>query len=143
MKKTITIIGGIIGAFILMGIGAAIGSPPESETTAAVVTVTPAPVETQVETVVETVVETTPQVCLDALDEGEVVIAAAAVGFGLFGEFAGLSAEAVGAAAEWDIATLDRLTIEIGGVADNLSAQTDIVTASNYETLAAACRNGS
>jgi len=139
MKKTITIIGGIIGAFILMGIGAAIGSPPESETTAAVVTVTPAPVETQV----ETVVETTPQVCLDALDEGEVVIAAAAVGFGLFGEFAGLSAEAVGAAAEWDIATLDRLTIEIGGVADNLSAQTDIVTASNYETLAAACRNGS
>ena len=139
MKKTITIIGGIIGAFVLMGIGAAIGSPPESETTAAVVTVTPAPVETQV----ETVVETTPQVCLDALDEGEVVIAAAAVGFGLFGEFAGLSAEAVGAAAEWDIATLDRLTIEIGGVADNLSAQTDIVTASNYETLAAACRNGS
>ena len=139
MKKTITIIGGIIGAFVLMGIGAAIGSPPESETTAAVVTVTPAPVETQV----ETVVETTPQVCLDALDEGEVVIAAAAVGFGLFGEFAGLSAEAVGAAAEWDIATLDRLTIEIGGVADNLSAQTDIVTASNYKTLAAACRNGS
>ena len=138
MKKPIIIIGSIVGAFIFMGIGAATGSSPESETPAAVVTVTPAPVETQA----ETATTATPQVCLDALDEAEIVFMASAEGFGLFATFAGLSADAVEAAAMWDVDTMDRLTVDIGGVAEDLGVQSDIVASSNFASLAASCRAG-
>jgi len=100
------------------------------------VTATPEPVTPEPVTV-------TPQACLDALDEAEVVFTAAGEGFGLFGEFANLSAQAITAAAEWDSVAMDRLTVDIGGVSDELAGQAAIVSSSDYSTFAATCRAAS
>ena len=151
MSKTITVnkksvILASAVALVVLFTGSAMATAGNAAIEAAppvTVTVTPEPLPAITVTETPEPVTTVPQVCLDALDEAEVVFTAAGEGFGLFGEFADLSAQAVEAAVLWDVDTMDRLTADIGVLADDLGVQTAIVNSSNYSTLAAACRGES
>jgi len=134
-KKSVTltaVVAGVLG--ITLG-AAASGETPEPEVRTETKTVTE-------EVEVEVPVEVTPQACVDAIaaaDEGFIV---AGDGFALFGEFADLSSQAVIAASEWDVATLDALTPQIEDVNARLNGLTVELEQSDYRALADECLGG-
>ena len=141
-KKSVIITSAV--ALAVLFTGSAMASAGNAAIAAAPpVTVTAEPLPAITVTETPEPVATVPQVCLDALDEAEVVFTAAGEGFSLFGRFADLSSQAVEAAALWDVGAMDRLTVDIDGVADDLGVQTAIVSSSTYSALAADCRASS
>ena len=69
----------------------------------------------------------TPDACIVALEEGERVL-------GLSADALDLSADAVVAVAAWDIATLERITLDVEGIT------ADMGDGAEYRTAVAECR---
>lgn len=133
IKKNIKpVVAAVVALIVGVGIGASGETPAEP---APAVTVTAEP-----EAVTETeIVAEVPQVCIEALDEANNLIA-------MSGEFAGYSAagmslasEAIIAAAEWDADTLDALMPQIEEVNTQIGLLADRAELSDYHEKRDAC----
>lgn len=129
-KKTLKVVGFVLGGFLIFGIGAAAGgsgndSSEEIETIKEVEIEVPGETETVVE---EVEVEVAPEVCIDAIDKGSEIIGSTGP---IFSE---LLPEALDAAWDHDTARIEALTVELSDFNDDF-----VALGEEYNTLKVQC----